>query len=171
MRQGFRLSGPEFDWKAPTVNVAELDQILLAGAVVLLVAVIAIRLSARIGLPSLLIYLGMGLLLGESGPGHIHFEDAQLAHALGFAALVVILTEGGLTTRWNEVRPVMPLGLVLATAGVAVSVAVVACVAHFVLGMNWQLSVLLGAVTSPTDAAAVFSVLRRVPIRPRLRGA
>ena len=87
------------------------------------------------------------------------------------SALVVILTEGGLTTRWNEVRPVMPLGVVLATLGVAISVGVVACVAHFVLGLDWQTAVLLGAVTSPTDAAAVFSVLRRVPIRPRLRGA
>ncbi|MEU4289098.1 potassium/proton antiporter [Kribbella sp. NPDC026596] len=153
------------------MDVAELDRILLAGAVVLLVAVVAVRLSGRLGLPSLLIYLGMGLVLGESGPGHIHFEDAQLAHALGFAALVVILTEGGLTTRWNEVRPVMPLGVVLATVGVAISVAVVACVAHYVLGLDWQIAVLLGAVTSPTDAAAVFSVLRKVPIRPRLRGA
>ncbi|MBB5839651.1 cell volume regulation protein A [Kribbella italica] len=148
----------------------ELDRILLAGAAVLLVAIVAVRLSGRLGLPSLLIYLGMGLLLGESALG-IQFEDAELAHALGFAALVIILTEGGLTTRWNEVRPVMPLGVVLATLGVAVSVSVVACVAHFVLGMNWQLAVLLGAVTSPTDAAAVFSVLRKVPIRPRLRGA
>ncbi|MFF1822212.1 potassium/proton antiporter [Kribbella sp. NPDC058245] len=153
------------------MNVAELDQILLAGAVVLLVAVVAVRLSGRLGLPSLLIYLGMGLLLGESGPGHIHFEDAQIAHALGFAALVIILTEGGLTTRWNEVRPVMPLGLVLATVGVAISVSVVACIAHYILGLDWQIAVLIGAVTSPTDAAAVFSVLRRVPIRPRLRGA
>jgi cell volume regulation protein A len=134
------------------------------------VAILAVQLSGRLGLPSLLIYLGMGLLLGESGLG-IQFEDAQLAHALGFAALVIILTEGGLTTRWNEVRPVMPLGVVLATVGVAVSVGVVALVAHFLLGLDWQISVLLGAVTSPTDAAAVFSVLRRVPIRPRLRGA
>ncbi|MGC4936452.1 potassium/proton antiporter [Kribbella sp. DT2] len=152
------------------MDVHELDRILLAGAAVLLVAIVAVRLSGRLGLPSLLIYLGMGLLLGESALG-IQFEDAQLAHALGFAALVIILTEGGLTTRWNEVRPVMPLGVVLATLGVAVSVGVVACVAHFALGMNWQLAVLLGAVTSPTDAAAVFSVLRKVPIHPRLRGA
>jgi potassium/hydrogen antiporter len=65
------------------MDVAELDGILLAGAAVLLVAVVAVRLSGRLGLPSLLIYLGMGLLLGESGPGHIQFEDAQLAHALG----------------------------------------------------------------------------------------
>jgi cell volume regulation protein A len=151
------------------VDVAELDRILLAGAAVLLVAIIAVRLSGKLGLPSLLIYLGMGLALGESGLG-IRFDDAQLAHALGFAALVIILTEGGLTTRWDEVRPVMPLGVVLATLGVAVSVCVVACVAHYILGLDWQISVLLGAVTSPTDAAAVFSVLRRVPVRPRLRG-
>ena len=152
------------------MDAAELDRILLAGAAVLLVAILAVRVSARAGLPSLLVYLGIGVLLGDSGPGGIEFSDAQLAHALGFAALVVILTEGGLTTRWNEVRPVMPLGLVLATVGVAVSAGVIACVAHVVLGFGWQLAVLIGAVTSPTDSAAVFSVLRRVPIRPRLRG-
>lgn len=153
------------------MDVSELDRILLAGAAVLLVAIVAVRLTGRLGLPSLLIYLGMGVLLGEAGPGGIHFNDAQLAHALGFAALVVILTEGGLTTRWNEVRPMMPLGVVLASVGIAVSIGVVACVAHFVLGLGWTTAVLLGAVTSPTDAAAVFSVLRKVPIRPRLRGA
>jgi cell volume regulation protein A len=153
------------------LDVAELDRILLAGAAVLLVAILAVRVSARAGLPSLLVYLGIGVLLGDSGPGGIEFSNAQLAHALGFAALVVILTEGGLTTRWNEVRPVMPLGLVLATLGVVISVGVVACVAHVVLGLGWQLAVLLGAVTSPTDSAAVFSVLRRVPVLPRLRGA
>jgi cell volume regulation protein A len=152
------------------LDVHELDRILLGSAAVLLVAILAVRWSTRAGLPSLLIYLAMGLVLGEDVLG-IEFNNAALAHALGFAALVVILTEGGLTTRWNEVRPVMPLGVVLATLGVAVSVSVVALVAHFVLGLDWQLAVLLGAVTSPTDAAAVFSVLRRVPIRPRLRGA
>ncbi|MEU4390658.1 potassium/proton antiporter [Kribbella sp. NPDC023855] len=151
------------------MDVSQLDRILLTGAAVLLVAIIAVRLSGRLGLPSLLIYLAMGLMLGESGVG-IQFEDAEIAHALGFAALVIILIEGGLTTRWNEVRPVMPIGIVLATVGVAVSVGVVACFAHFVLGFDWQISILLGAVTSPTDAAAVFSVLRRVPIRPRIRG-
>ena len=153
------------------MDVHELDRILLASAAVLLVAILAVRLSTKVGLPSLLVYLGLGVLLGDSGPGGIPFNDAQLAHALGFAALVIILIDGGLTTRWNEVRPVMPLGVTLATLGVAVSVTVVACVAHYGLGLDWQLAVLIGAVTSPTDAAAVFSVLRRVPIRPRLRGA
>jgi NhaP-type Na+/H+ and K+/H+ antiporter len=88
----------------------QLDQILLIGAVVMLVAILAVRLSVRAGLPSLLVYLLMGVLLGESGLG-IHFEDANIAHALGFAALVLILAEGGLTTHWQEIRPVMRLGV------------------------------------------------------------
>ena len=106
-------------------DVEQLDSVLLVGAVVMLVAVLAVRVSARAGLPSLLIYLLMGVLLGEAGLG-IQFEDANVAHALGFAALVLILAEGGLTTQWSEIRPTMSLGVALATLGVAVSVAVMA---------------------------------------------
>ncbi|HET9499394.1 MAG TPA: potassium/proton antiporter [Marmoricola sp.] len=150
-----------------TLDVDTLNHALLAGCAVLLVAILAVRASVGAGLPSLLLYLLIGVGLGEGGVG-IGFEDAQLANALGFAALVVILAEGGLTTDWPETRPVIRLGVSLATIGVAVSVAVVALAAHFLLGLSWQNSVLLGAVTSPTDAAAVFSVLRRVPLPRRL---
>jgi cell volume regulation protein A len=143
---------------------------LLAGSVILLLAVLAVRGSVRVGLPSLLIYLLMGVVLGESVLG-IQFDDAKTAHALGFAALVVILTEGGLTTRWSEVKPSIGLGLALASVGVAISVGIVAVFVHFVLGLPWELSLLIGAVTSPTDAAAVFTVLRKVPLRPKLLGA
>ena len=143
--------------------------VLIASAVTLL-AILAVRVSSRAGLPSLLLYLLMGVALGESGLG-IGFEDAQLAHDLGFVALAVILAEGGLTTNWAEVRSSMKLGVSLATVGVAISVTVVAVGAHFLLGMPWELAVLLGAVTSPTDAAAVFSVLRVVPLPKRLTGA
>ena len=148
----------------------QMDVVLLVGAAVLLVAILAVRLSVGAGLPSLLVYLLMGVLLGEAGLG-IQFEDASVAHALGFAALVLILAEGGLTTQWAEIRPAMRLGVSLATVGVAVSVTVVAVGAHYLLGLTWELAVLLGAVTSPTDAAAVFSVLRRVPLPHRLTGA
>ena len=147
----------------------QMDAVLLVGAVVLLVAILAVRLSVRAGLPSLLVYLAIGVLLGESGLG-VQFEDADVAHALGFAALVLILAEGGLTTQWSEIRPAMRFGVTLATLGVAVSVTVMAVVAHYVFGLDWQLAVLLGAVTSPTDAAAVFSVLRRVPLPRSLTG-
>lgn len=152
------------------MDAHSLDEMLLAGSVILLLAVLAVRGSVRIGLPSLLIYLAMGIVLGESVLG-INFDDAQTAHALGFAALVVILTEGGLTTRWSEVRPSIGLGLALASVGVAISVGIVAVIVHYVLGLPWELSLLIGAVTSPTDAAAVFTVLRKVPLRPKLLGA
>ncbi len=153
-----------------TFDVHQLDVFLLVGAGVTLLAILAVRLSSRAGLPSLLLYLLMGVGLGDVGIG-VTFHNAELAHALGFAALALILAEGGLTTSWDSVKPSMRLGLSLATLGVAVSVAVVALLAHFVLGLPWQLAVLLGAVTSPTDAAAVFSVLRGLPLSPRLVGA
>ncbi len=152
-----------------TFDVHQLDSFLLVGSLVTLAAILAVRVSARAGLPSLLIYLLMGVVLGEAGLG-IQFEDAQLAHALGFGALALILAEGGLTTDWTEVRPSIPLGVSLATVGVAVSVAVVAVGGHYLLGLPWELAILLGAVCSPTDAAAVFSVLRVVPLPKRLTG-
>jgi len=151
-------------------DVHQLDTFVLVGSTVTLLAILAVRFSSSAGLPSLLVYLLMGVALGESGLG-IHFENAELAHSLGFAALAVILAEGGLTTRWSEARPSMRLGLSLATIGVCVSVAVVALAGHYLLGLSWELAVLLGAVTSPTDAAAVFSVLRVVPLPRRLIGA
>ncbi|MFL6088926.1 MAG: potassium/proton antiporter [Aeromicrobium sp.] len=146
------------------MGVHELDQVLLIGSIVLIAAVLGVRLSVRAGLPSLLAYLGLGLLLGSSGLG-IQFADADLALALGFAALVLILAEGGLTTSWRAVRPSLASGLALATAGSAVSVVVVGLAAHYALGLRWELAILLGAVLTPTDAAAVFSVLRTVRLK------
>ena len=153
-----------------TFDADQLDQVLLVASVVLLAAIVAVRLSVLAGLPSLLFYLLLGVLMGESAIG-ITFDDAQLAHALGFGALVVILTEGGLTTSWQEIRPAMRTGALLATVGVVVGVGVMSLGAHYLLGFDWQLAILLAAVTAPTDAAAVFSVLRRVPLPRRLTGA
>jgi cell volume regulation protein A len=143
------------------------DAALLIGAAVLLVAVIAVRLSARVGLPSLVAYLLIGIAIGESGLG-IDFEDANLTRILGFCALVLIIAEGGLTTRLSVLRPVVGAAAMLATVGVFVSAAVVGLVIHLLLGLSWQLALLYGAVLSSTDAAAVFSTLRRLRIKPRL---
>ncbi len=151
-------------------DVHQLDEFVLIGAAVTLLAILAVRLSSRAGLPSLLLYLLMGVALGQSGVG-IVFQNAEMAHALGFLALALILTEGGLTTTWADVRPSMRLGASLATIGVAVSVTVVAVASHYLLGLSWEIAILLGAVTSPTDAAAVFSVLRVVPLPKRLIGS
>ncbi|MGH3388874.1 MAG: potassium/proton antiporter, partial [Actinomadura sp.] len=146
-----------------------LDVWLLLGAALVLAAIVAVRLSYRLGLPSLLAYLGLGLLIGESGFG-IRFDDAELAKTLGLAALVIILTEGGLTTNWRRVRPGIPAAVALATVGTSVSIVIVAASAHWLLGADWRLAFLLGAALAPTDAAAVFSVLRRLPLPHRLAG-
>jgi cell volume regulation protein A len=146
---------------------AELHLALLVGAGVLLVAVAAVRVSSRTGLPSLLVYLAIGMVIGEAGFG-VKFDDAALTQVLGTCALVVILAEGGLTTRWSAVRAAAPAAVVLSTVGVAVSVLVVAAVAHYALDMSWQLALLAGALISSTDAAAVFSTLRRLRLPRRL---
>jgi potassium/hydrogen antiporter len=147
----------------------DIDAILLVGAAVLIAAIIAARVGSRVGLPSLLLFLVLGMVMGESGLG-LEFEDASLARALGFAALVIILAEGGLTTKWSDIRSSLGVAGLLATVGVGVSIGLMTLFGYFVLGLDLWLSVLLGAVTSPTDAAAVFSVLRNVPIPHRLRG-
>lgn len=146
------------------MGVHDLNQVLLIGSAVLIAAVLGVRLSVTAGLPSLLAYLGLGLLIGSSGLG-IQFADADLALSLGFAALVLILAEGGLTTSWTAVRPSLLPGLALATVGSAISVLVMSLAAHYLLGLGWQLAILLAAVLTPTDAAAVFSVLRTVRLR------
>jgi cell volume regulation protein A len=151
------------------VSTDELDLLLLLGSVVLLVAIAAVRLAVGSGLPTLLLYLGLGLVLGEDSLG-LEFDDAQLARALGYAALVLILAEGGLTTSWHGIRPVVPAAASLAIVGTGVSVAVVGGAAHLLLDLGWRDALLVGAVLSPTDSAAVFSVLRRVPLPPRLGG-
>jgi cell volume regulation protein A len=144
--------------------------VLGTSAVVLLVAVLGLRFSTRLGLPSLLLYLGIGLILGESGFG-IRFDNASLTQSLGIAALVLILTEGGLTTRWRAVKPAIGLGIALSTVAVLVSVAVTGAALHFLLSLDWRTALLWGAVLSSTDAAAVFSVLRQVNVSQKLIGA
>lgn len=129
----------------------------------------AVRLSSRSGLPSLLIYLGIGVIVGEDGIG-VDFNNAELTQLLGYSALVVILAEGGLGTKWREFRPALPLAATLSTIGVAVSVGITAVAAHYLVGLEWRQALIIGAVVSSTDAAAVFSVLRKAPLPPRLTG-
>jgi cell volume regulation protein A len=137
---------------------------------VLLLAVLAVRLSTRLGLPSLLVYLAIGLLIGEAGLG-IQFSDAPLTAELGIAGLVLILAEGGLTTRWSVIRPVLSWGIALSTVAVAVNIAVTGWALHLLLSLDWRMALLWGAVLSSTDAAAVFSVLRALKVSPQLAGA
>ena len=151
------------------MTLQQLYLVLLISGTVLLASIAAARLAARIGLPSLLLFLAVGVVLGEDVLG-VPFDDAQLAQALGTCALGVILVEGGLTTRWNDVRKLLLPAGVLATVGVGISVLVTGVGAHFLLGMDWQLALLIGAIVSSTDAAAVFAVLRALPLPQKLTG-
>lgn len=146
----------------------DVDLALVVGCALLLVAVLSVRISSRTGVPSLLIYLLIGLLIGESGLG-IRFDDYELTKDLGLVALGLILAEGGLTTRWSQVRRAAVPAALLSTVGLAVNVAVVAGVCLLVLDTSGRTALLLAAAVSSTDAAAVFSVLRRLPLRTRLR--
>ncbi len=151
------------------MRTGDLGLILLIGAAVVIAAIVAARLAHGIGLPGLLLFLGLGLALGEAGIG-VRFDNAGLAQTLGLSALVLILAEGGLTTNWVHARSAAPAAVALATAGVAVSILVVAVLTHWLLRFGWRDTLLLGAVLAPTDAAAVFSVLRKLPLPPRLAG-
>ncbi len=152
-----------------TFGPHELAVALLVGSLVLLTSIAAVRLANRSGLPTLLLYLAIGLAIGESGFG-IHFDDQTLTQVLGYSALVLILTEGGLTTRWETIKPSVAPAALLSTLGVLVSVAIVGVAAHTLLDLSWKVALLLGAIVSSTDAAAVFSVLRNVPLPSRLVG-
>ncbi|MBW0092715.1 potassium/proton antiporter [Pseudonocardia sp. KRD-184] len=148
----------------------DLEILLGIAAAVVLIGVLAVRVSVRVGLPSLLLYLGIGVLLGEAVLG-IEFSDALLTESIGLAALVLILIEGGLTTRWDAVRPSLGVGVALSTVAVIVSIGVVGVSLHVLLDLDWRTAFLWGAVLSSTDAAAVFSVLRGVGVSRRLAGA
>ena len=158
-------------WSAadPLVDADSLGPVLLVSAAVLVVCIVAVRLTARSGLPTLLAYLAVGLVLGEEGLG-INFSSAEIGQVLGYSALILILAEGGLTTRWSSIRNAVAPAVTLSTVGVVVSVFVTAAAAHWLLGWSWQVSLLVGAIVSSTDAAAVFSVLRTVPLPRRISG-
>jgi cell volume regulation protein A len=131
---------------------------LLVIGVLLAVGVASSRPSARLGVPLTLVFLLVGILAGSEGIGRIAFEDYHLTYRLGTAALVVILFDGGLQTPMRGVRLVAAPALVLATLGVVGTAGITGLTAHF-LGYSWPEALLIGAIVSSTDAAAVFSVL------------
>ncbi|MDI6877719.1 MAG: potassium/proton antiporter [Methanomicrobiales archaeon] len=136
-------------------------EIILAGAAALvLISIFANKISEWLGVPALLIFLLVGMLAGSEGPGGIYFDDPFIAQSIGIVALAYILFSGGIDTRWSEVRPVLARGVVLATVGVLLTAVLVGAFATAVLGFSPLEGLLLGAVVSSTDAAAVFSILR-----------
>src|SRR5262245_39565044 len=141
--------------------------LLLVGAVLAASVLVALG-SARTGVPVLVAFLALGMLLGSDGPGGIEFDDAELAREVGTIGLVLILFEGGLQTSWRRLRSVaVPAGL-LSTVGVVVTMLVTGVAAQLLFDLTWLESFLLGAVVAETDAAAVFATLRFTQIRRRV---
>lgn len=146
--------------------------LLLVGiALLILISIIANKFSERLGVPSLLIFLLVGMLAGSEGPGGIPFDNAEIAQAIGIIALAYILFSGGLNTKWEQIRPVLWPGIALSTLGVVLTAVLLGAFAVLVLGFSPLMGLLLGAVVSSTDAAAVFSVLRtaRAGLKGNLR--
>jgi cell volume regulation protein A len=129
-------------------------------AILLLISIVTSKLSTKYGVPALLIFLGIGMLFGSDGLEIIYFDDFQAAQSLGIIALLYILFSGGLDTDWKKVKPIAGTGMILSTIGVLVSAASVGVLAALVLDIKIVEGILLGAIVSSTDAAAVFSVLR-----------
>jgi len=141
--------------------------LLLVGAILSLSIVLALG-AARTGLPVLVVFLAIGMLLGSDGPGGIEFDDAELARQVGIIGLALILYEGGLQTSWRRLRQVAVPSALLSTVGVVVSALLTGVAAYWLFDLTWLESVLLGAVVAPTDAAAVFATLRQTHIRRTL---
>jgi len=137
-----------------------IEHILLAGCMLLILSIVMSRASSRFGIPALLIFLLIGILAGSDGPGGIYFDNIWAAQSLGVVALVMILFSGGLDTDWPSMKPVLWQGTMLATVGVLITAALVGFFSVVVLKFSFLQGLLLGAIVSSTDAAAVFSVLK-----------
>lgn len=146
-------------------SLLTINYFLLALGLLLLLGVGASKISSRLGVPSLLLFLFLGMLAGSEGIGGIYFDNPYLAQLLGTLALVFILHSGGLSTRFTEIRPVLWEALSLSTLGVLLTAGAVTALAFYVLGFPLLLAALLGATISSTDAAAVFNVLRAKNLR------
>jgi potassium/hydrogen antiporter len=147
------------------------NPLILLGAVLLLVGVLLSKSSSRLGVPSLVLFLGLGMLAGSEGVLGIDFEDFAFAQRFGILALAFILFSGGAGTASRDIRHVLAPGVALATIAVLASAVVLGAVAAAILDLKLMEGMLLGSIIASTDAAAVFSVLRSrgVAILPRLR--
>ncbi|HTE30954.1 MAG TPA: potassium/proton antiporter [Chryseolinea sp.] len=147
------------------------ENVLLLGSLLLFLSIISSKTSFKLGIPSLILFLVIGMLAGSDGPGGIFFNDYKIAQLLGVVALNFILFSGGLETKWESIRPVLWQGISLATLGVLITAISVGLFTSYLLGYSWVEGMLLGTIVSSTDAAAVFSILRsrRVGLKGNLR--
>ncbi|MDX5298052.1 MAG: potassium/proton antiporter, partial [Gammaproteobacteria bacterium] len=141
-----------------------IDQFILLAALLILFGILSSKLSARLGLPVLVLFLLTGMLAGESGIGGIAFDNPDAAHALGTLALAMILFDGGLQTPTASIKLVWKPASLLATVGVFGTAMLTGIAAAVILDLSWLEGLLIGAIVGSTDAAAVFSLLRNAGI-------
>ncbi len=140
------------------------DTTILVLSIMLLTGVLATKFSIRLGMPSLILFLGAGLLLNN----YIYFENAGLAQLIGIFALIIILFDGGTQTKWKDIKPIAGAAGSLATAGVLITSFVTGAAAVYIFGFSWLEGLLLGAIVGSTDAAAVFSILGNKNIKKKI---
>lgn len=149
----------------------QIETLMAVAGALLLVSVFANRISVFLGIPGLLIFIGIGMLAGSDGIVRIQFYDARMTNYIGTVALAFILFAGGLDTRWRDVRPVLAGGSLLATLGVVLTALFLFLPAYYVLRLELPVALLLGVIVSSTDAPAVFMIMRtqKAELRDNLR--
>ncbi|TCI36456.1 MULTISPECIES: potassium/proton antiporter [unclassified Exiguobacterium] len=151
-----------------TAPILSTDVSILLFGLLLVAGVLATRVSTRFGLPALILFMGIGMVMGSDVTGLIFFDDSNLAQMIGISALIVILFEGGLQTKWASIRSVLAPSASLATIGVLLTAGFVAVAVRFVFGFDWIESFLFGAIIGSTDAAAVFAAFKGKNIAPKV---
>jgi cell volume regulation protein A len=147
--------------------MSDAELILVAGAL-LAAGIAAAKVADHVRVPGLLLFVGLGMLVGSDGPGGVEFDDAELTRTLGTIGLVLILFEGGLSAGWREIRPVVGTAASLAVVGTTVTAAIAALAASWLFGLDTLESLIVGAAIAATDSAAIFAVLRGSQLRRRI---
>lgn len=137
-----------------------IENILLIGSLLLFISIIAGKTSYKFGVPTLILFLAIGMLAGTDGIGGIHFNNPEIAQFIGIVSLNFILFSGGLDTNWKSVKPILKEGMVLSTLGVLLTALTLGIFVYYLTNFTIYESMLLGSIVSSTDAAAVFSILR-----------
>ena len=148
-----------------------LETLLAVAGFLLMLCVFTNKITDNFGIPSLLLFLGMGMLAGSDGPGGIEFSDSRLTNYTGTVALAFILFSGGLGTKWQQVGPIIFRGSILSTLGVLLTAVFLYLFARYIVGLSFEVSLLLSVIVSSTDAPAVFSILRshNLNVQPRIK--